>query len=211
MALPSAQDVYDFLDGYGIDSSLISDTWIENRRDNLIIPWIENHTRLNFSEETEYTEYLSGNGKSILILSRRPINELISLEYVGVADGSLSTIIEIDYNSGILILKANLQEGIFNNNFQKGEKNIKVVYKAGYNDFLDPRTNKVANDVKEAIIMMLAKNVLIIIGSRTGGGALSVQSHSRNYGARGKYTDIINNLDMMAYEILKCYSTGVIG
>lgn len=213
MSKPTAIDVIEFLEGYGISNDIISVGWIDKRIDNLIIPWIENHTRLNFSKESEYIEYLSGNGLDILTLSRKPINNLISLEYV-ITEGTLFnliTLVELNKQDGILIAKANPLEGQFNHVFQKGNKNIKVIYTAGYNDFIDIENNKIIEDIREAIIYLTAKQVLIQVGSRTGGGSLGVQSHSRNYGARGKYTDFINHIDMMAYEILKNYFTGVVG
>jgi len=213
MSRPTAIDVYEFLEGYGIDKDLLSVPWVEKRITSLVIPWIQKHTRLNFSSEQTIIEYLSGNGQEILMLSSKPVNELVSIEYVRSENTlfNLANMVELDKNGGMLIAKTNPGEGEWNNVFQKGNKNIKVTYKTGYDDFIDPNTNTIADDVKEAIIMMTAKQALILIGARTGGGALSVQSHSRNYGDRGKYTDIINNIDMMSYEILKDYMTGVAG
>ena len=212
MSRPTAVDVLEYLEGYGITKDVISVPWIEKRLDNLIMPWIEKHTRIAFDEEKEIIEYLSGNGKEILMLSKKPVNEIVSLTYVSSADlvPNLMESVELNGKDGIVIRKAVATEGMKTTVFVKGNKNIKITYKYGYDNFIDTENTKVLNDVKEAIIYMGAKQVLIQIGARTGGGSISSQAWSRNFGTRGKYNDIINNLDMMAYEILKPYMTGVI-
>jgi hypothetical protein len=209
---PTALDIINYLEGYGISSSIISDDWIEKRRDNLVIPWITKHTRLDFESEKEITEYLSGNGKEILVLSKKPVNEIINFTYVSGGDTliNLSESIELDQAEGIIIKKVLMSEGDIKSVFPKGNKNIKVTYKYGTENFIDSESNELV-DIKEAIIYMTCKQILIQIGARTGGGSLSVEAHSRNYGTRGKYTDIINNLDQMSYEILRPYFTGVVG
>jgi hypothetical protein len=213
MSRPTAIDVLEYLEGYGITKEIISIIWIEKRIDNLIMPWVERHTRIVFDEEKEITEYLSGNGKEILVLSKKPVNEIVSLAYISSADiiPNLSESVELNNEDGIIIKKAIVTEGNTTDLFIKGNKNIKVTYKYGYDNFIDTVNNKILEDVKEAIVYMAVKQVLIQIGARTGGGSISSQAWSRNFGSRGKYTDIINNLDMMAYEILKPYMTGVVG
>lgn len=209
---PTSQDVYKFLEGYGIEEDVISSGWIDNRIGNFIIPWIERHTRMSYEGEKEYTEYLSGTGKEVLVLSRKPVNSIVSLTYISGMDtiSNLVEAIKLDKKSGIIIKRALRIEGNFISIFPKGNKNILVTYKYGYEDFTDPDTSEVFTDVKEAIIYMAAKQVLIKVGARTGGGSISTQAWSRNFGSRGKYTDIINNLDQMAYEILRGHWTGVI-
>jgi len=209
---PTALDIINYLEGYGISSSIISDDWIEKRRDNLVIPWITKHTRLDFEDEKEITEYLSGNGKEILVLSKKPVNEIINFTYVSGGDTliNLSESIELNQAEGVIIKKVLMSEGDIKSVFPKGNKNIKITYKYGTENFIDSESNELV-DIKEAIIYMTCKQILIQIGARTGGGSLSVEAHSRNYGTRGKYTDIINNLDQMSYEILRPYFTGVVG
>lgn len=213
MPIPDSQDVYSYLEGYGISKTNISPTWIQKRISNLVIPWIEGKTRLVFDAEKEVTEYLSGTGKEILMLSKRPVNSITSIRYVrstgAVTD--LTNSIELSKEEGMIISRNNPSEGQYLNMFEKGNKNIAVTYKYGQNDFVDPNNNRESVDIKEAIVYISVKQVLIQMGARTGGGSLTVQAHGRNYGGRGKYTDIINNLDMMAYEILKRYFTGVAG
>jgi hypothetical protein len=53
--------------------------------------------------------------------------------------------------------------------------------------------------------------LLGFIGARTGGGSLGVSAWNRGYGIRGKYQDIRNDLARQALDILKNYSTGVVG
>lgn len=209
MAKPTSNDIYTFLEGYGIDNTVISETWIESRINNLIIPWIQKKTRLSFSSEETKTEYISGTGNNILQLSRAPINELVSLAYLNSSDivSNLIDAVEVDLETGTLIMKGIISEGKRQGVFYKGNKNIKVSYKVGYDDFVDG-TEIV--DVKEAVINMAAKQVLIFVGARTGGGSLSTEGFSRNYGKRGKFNDVLNQLDMNAYAILKDYFVGVV-
>lgn len=213
MGVPTEREIKQVLEGYGLTKDVISDDWIQQRRDNFIIPWIEKKTRLSFISEKEYTEYLSGTGKNILILSRKPVNSLVSLTYVSGLEtvSNLASGMELAGEDGIIIKRAINIEGNYISIFPKGNKNIKVTYKYGFNDFLDPATSTTLNDIKEAIKFMVAKQILIQIGARTGGGNVSTQAWSRDFGPRGKYTDIINNLDSMAYEILSNYWTGVVG
>ena len=210
MAKPTSSDVYLFLEGYGVTNSVITEGWINNRIDNLIIPWIQRKTRLSFISEETKIEYISGTGNNILQLSRAPINELVSLAYLRSADvvSNLVDAVEVDLETGTLIMKGLITEGKRQGIFRKGNKNIKVSYKVGYDDFVD---GDEIVDVKEAVICMAAKQVLIFIGARTGGGSLSTEGFSRNFGNRGKYTDIINQLDMNAYSILNNYfKSGVV-
>ena len=66
-------------------------------------------------------------------------------------------------------------------------------------------------DVYEAIMYLTAEAALGHIGSRTGGGSISVQGYGRSFGSRGKYTDIRNDLARQGISLLRHYMTGVIG
>ena len=65
-------------------------------------------------------------------------------------------------------------------------------------------------DVHRACVLLTASFVLGFIGSSTGGGSLNVQGYGRNYGARGKYHDIRQELDRNAYQILQKYVVGIV-
>jgi len=82
MSKPTAQEVRDLLEGYGITASVLSDKWIEDCRDEEIIPHVNEITRMDFETEQEVTEYYNGNGQNALILNRRPVNEIVSITYV---------------------------------------------------------------------------------------------------------------------------------
>ena len=65
-------------------------------------------------------------------------------------------------------------------------------------------------DVHRACVLLTASFVLGFIGSSTGGGSLNVQGYGRNYGARGKYHDIRQELDRNAYQLLQKYVVGIV-
>lgn len=65
-------------------------------------------------------------------------------------------------------------------------------------------------DVHRACVLLTASFVLGFIGSSTGGGSLNVQGYGRNYGARGKYHDVRQELDRNAYQLLQKYVVGIV-
>ena len=65
-------------------------------------------------------------------------------------------------------------------------------------------------DVHRACVLLTASFVLGFIGSSTGGGSLNVQGYGINYGARGKYHDIRQELDRNAYQLLQKYVVGIV-
>jgi hypothetical protein len=206
MSAPVADDVREFLEGYGVTSTQLTDLWITNRINNNIVPYVEKITRQKFTAVQTVTEYHSGNGKNIMMLDRRPIVAVTEIAYVlgGNTQRILNlAMIETVANQGILKAKTNYDEAFLLPLFSKGEFNIKVTYTYGYADYPDP--------VKEAVIYLTASRCLTFLGARTGGGSLGVQAHNRNYGPRGKYTDIINVLDHDAHSLLKPYITGTVG
>ena len=205
MAAPTATDVREFLEGYGISTSILSDTWIENRMFNSIIPHVRNKTGLTFDGEQNVTEYLSGNGESILMLSSPNVTSIVSIDYVlgGDVYSNISLAGVELLEGGVLKAISNVTEGGSSTLFRKGNRNVKIVYKTGYADYPD--------DIKEAIVMLTCEFVLGFVGARTGGGALTVEGFSRNFGKRGKYQDIRNDLKRQAYSLLYKYMSNVVG
>jgi len=112
--IPSVIEVRNELEGYGINSSVISSRWITNFRDKFVIPYIERKTRQTFSEVSTATEYKSGNGSSILILNRRPIVALTSLSYTNFVEVDQFTInvnsIQVIAEEGILKARYDFRE-----------------------------------------------------------------------------------------------------
>jgi hypothetical protein len=204
MAKPTAAEIRAILESYGIIDSVLSDSWIENCRDNEVIPHVKDITRMTFEGEAETTEYYNGNGHSVLILNRRPVVELVSIETVGaIVVGNLVNATELIPAEGMIKARTNYKEAVYGPIFPKGDKNIKVTYKYGYVDY--------PNDVKRAVALLVAAKSLALVGARTGGGSLTVQSHSRNYGPGGKYSDIRKELIASGYGLLKKYMTSVTG
>jgi len=204
MAAPTATAIRAELEGYGISVTVLTDAWIERCRDEEIIPHVEDITRMAFSGETSVTEYYNGNGKSVLILNRRPVVAITNIQEVSSASViNLSTSVELISSEGILKVKTNYSEGVYGAIFRKGEKNIKVTYTYGYDDFPD--------DVSRAVRLLVCAKALALIGARTGGGSLTVQAYGRNYGEFGKYTDMRKELVHSAYSILRKRMSGVTG
>lgn len=203
MAVPTENEIRDLLEGYGVDNTVLSNEWIENCRDNEIIPHVEEITKMVFSAEQEISEYYSGTGKPTLILNRRPVNEIVSIQVVGSVSLIPSSTFTLIGSEGIVRLSNNFSEGVRGPLFPKGSKNILVTYKYGTADYPEI--------VKSAIKNLVAAKMLNLIGARTGGGSLSTQAFNRSFGTHGKYSDIRKELVSSAYSYLRKYMTGVVG
>jgi hypothetical protein len=116
----------------------LRDGWIINARDKVVLPWVQEKTRVGFSGVQTYTEYYDGTGDSILVLRKRPIVALIAISYTNV-DSNLyyltQSAIQVIAEEGILKAKANFNESTYIPIFYRGTKNIRVQYQAGYTDF----------------------------------------------------------------------------
>jgi hypothetical protein len=207
MSKPIASDVRAMLEGYGITLDVITDTWIDARIINTVIPFVENTTRQKFSGIASVTEYHDGSGESILILDRRPILAVTAIKYVTGGDYQVIlnlAMIETIAAEGILKAKVNLLESsACFPYFVKGNRNIMVTYTYGYTDYPD--------DIKESIVYFTCEAALGFLGARTGGGNISGQSFSRSFGDRGKYTDIRNDCARQGKALLYPYITHVTG
>ena len=73
MAKPTTIEIRAFLEGYNVSISCLSDEWIEARRDNFIIPYVERLIKISLSGSEEKTEYLDGTATDILMLNRKNI------------------------------------------------------------------------------------------------------------------------------------------
>lgn len=182
----------------------ISDAFIEDKRDLVVIPWIEARIRRSITANQTASEIVSGNGTSLLYLNRRGINSLTNITYIdGIADINL---IETDVASYELLSA----EGIIkyrNGKFPKGERNIKVEYTYGITAAIDSTYER---RIMYAVKLLVSESILAHMGNRTGGGDLSVQSHSRSYGVAGKYSHIRKKLYREAMSILSRYMDGVV-
>jgi hypothetical protein len=205
---PSAADVRTLLTGYCIDANTVPDAFIEARRDNMIIPTIENIIRRSISGVQSVTEYCSGNGTNVCYLSRRGIVTLVEVKYVLGGDNqrvlNLANI-ELLADEGILKAKRNAVETWIMPVFPKGDKNLKITYTVGY------AIADIPTDIVEAITLMTADVILSFIEGRSGGGDIGIQGYNKSYGPRGKYSYIRAELWKMSQHILRRYSTGVVG
>lgn len=181
----------------------VSDKWLMDQRDKMIIPWVERKTRQSFRGVVQVTEYYDGTGSPIMILRRRPIVELIAISYTNV-DANLyyltPTAMQVIADEGILKAKANFNESSYIPIFFRGDRNIRITYRYGFADCPD--------DISMAIAQLVAEQALMHAGSKTGGGDLAVQAFSRGYGENGKWTHARKNLAKLAYSTLRQYVVG---
>jgi len=183
----------------------ITDDWIQQRMSNFILPFVNAKTRQAFDKIETVEEYYDGTGSSVLVLRRRPIVSLVNLSYTNV-DSTLyyltPSAIQVINGEGILKAKANFNESTYTPIFWKGQRNLRVTYQVGY--------ATAPPDVAEAVLYLTAEAVLGQIADQTGGGSLTVQGYSRDYGKRGRYTNYRNQLARSGYSLLKPYITGTI-
>jgi hypothetical protein len=185
---------------------VISDNWIIKCRDNFVVAWIEKTLNTSFSGTQQIEEYYSGNGSSILVLNRKPIVSLDALSYTNVMSNQYVInilAIQVLTDEGILKVRTNFNESTWIPIFAKGLENLRVKYTYGY--------ATMPGDISEAVKYLVCEQILGLIEGRTGGGDLSVESFSRNYGGRGKYTNIRNMMARNAYAIIRNYITSNIG
>jgi len=203
MALPTAQQVIDLLESYNIENQ-VSTAWINTKMTGMVIPWVEEKTKLSLSEVKTVTEYYSGTGVSILVLRRRPIVALLSISYTNVPSDQFyisPLAIQVIADEGILKAKANFNEANYTPIFARGERNLRIQYSYGF--------STAPPLVSHAVACLTAAKVLGHIASRTGGGNLSVQAFSRQYGNRGKFSNARDELARDGLALLRKYMTGV--
>ena len=202
----TAADVRAYLEGYCITTTQITDAWITARITNMVIPFVEEITRDSYTGIKQVTEYYSGNGDSVLMLNRKNV--------ISIDDITLVTFSDYEFQLGLTNLFVLPDEGIIKSTgtfesfpfltvFPRGINNLKIKYSYGHTTF--------PADVREAVTCFAAVMVLNFIGSRTGGGNLSAQGIGKTYGNRGKYTDIIVQLERYGHTILHKYTTSVVG
>ncbi len=203
MAMPTAKEVFALLEGYNVQVQL-SEEWVDDKMTGMVIPWVEKKTKLTFDGISTVTEYYSGTGNSILILRRRPIVALLEISYTNIPSDQFfisPLAIQVIADEGILKARANFNEANYTPIFARGERNLRIKYTYG--------SDEVPTDVFHAVKCLTAAKVLGHIASRTGGGNLSVQAFSRQYGSRGKFSNIRDELARDGLALLREYFTGV--
>lgn len=182
---------------------VVSDEWIQDRLDRLVLPYVKRITRQNFDGIQTVTEYYDGTGSPIMVLRRRPIVQLIAISYTNV-DANLyyltPSAMQVITDEGILKAKANFNESSYIPIFFKGDRNIRITYQYGF--------ATCPADVSEAIARLMASEVLGHIAGKLGGGNISTQGFSPNYGENGKYTQPRKDLVKTANALLRAYMTG---
>lgn len=206
MSIPTATEIRDYLECYGITTEVVSDDWIVKKRDNFVVPWLEKTLNTSFSSTQQIEEYYSGNGTSVLMLNRKPIVSLDALSYTNVMSNQYVInilAIQVIAEEGILKVRTNFNESTWIPIFAKGMLNLRIKYTYGY--------ASMPNIIAEAVKYLTCEQILGLIEGRTGGGSLGVESFSRDYGNRGKYTHIRNMLSRDAMAIIRNYISSGVG
>lgn len=193
-----------------VGSEVLTDAWITAQRDNFVVPWVEDKCRLKFTGESQVTEYHSGNGGSILTLNRKPIKSVDSIEVVDTSDESVYSIavgdLEVLTEYGILKARFDFDRVAFAIPiFPRGELNIKITFTQGYD------SDSVPDDVARGVLYLMAEQALGFVAGRTGGGSLNTQGFNRNFGNRGRYTEIRNDLARWGVGALRKWMSGTVG
>lgn len=207
---PTADEIRALLEGYcAADSTHLSDTWVENMRDNFVCVWLAEKFGFSITGEESVTEYLDGTGKDILFLNNKNALSLTRIEYVVSNDYSQ----DIDLTAYLLIPKEGIVKAIkavsylgsSRAGFPKGKKNIKVTYTKGYD------ADDLPLAIKQGIMYFTAEKMLAFLEGRGGGGDMSTQGFSKSYGADGKWTNIRNMLARMGWAMINDYFTSTQG
>ncbi len=202
VTMPTAAEIRQLLENYGITSSVISDEWLETTRDDYVIPWVEGKIRKSLTKLQTVEEFYSGNGEPVLVLRRRPVVAIVSISYTDVApDQPPLSAAAVTLLAAEGMVRARVVDGQYCHTFRRGTKNLRVRYQVGYTD-PPPK-------LRDAIKCLVAEEALGQIADQTGGGNLTVQSFGRQYGNRGKYTNIRNQLARRALASLRSEMTGV--
>lgn len=118
---------------------------------------------------TGYTERLSGSGSSILLLKQHPIQSITSVHIDGSWEFGTDTVCtdyESDTSAGILYLYSG---------WPVGERNIKVVYRAGY------ELASVPKEIQQAVVEVMAWTQRRITGGQVGMSTHSFGDESVSY------------------------------
>ena len=204
---PTADEIRAELEGYCITSSIVSDAWIERKRDNSVIPYIEGISRRSLRGVETVTEYYDGNGKNIIQIDRRGALALIQIEYVIIGDYTteLETTDFLLLGAQGLIKAVRSEYGAMTPAFPKGHQNIKITYTVGY------EASDIPQDLHDAILYGTCEKMLGMVAGRGGGGDVSVTGYSKSYGNRGKWTDARNELARLFNASIHGYKVHTIG
>lgn len=186
----------------------LSDEMLTRARDEMVLPFVEDKAGFSLTLGIQrVTEFHSGTGTTLLILNRRPITQIHSINLVTNPSNWVyvsPTSVEVVATEGILKLKAVLESWqSYVPAFPRGKDNIKVDYSYGF--------ASAPVDLVRAVNNLVASYALGQMGARTGGGSVGGLGLSRTYGPRGKYGDIRVELERWAAVAIRRYVAGLIG
>lgn len=192
------QDIYNYLEGYEIDATEISEDWINTRLERYVMPLVQDRLGIKLDGIRETKEIVvSGHGGNSIVLPDKTASELISVNmfYNPYIEELTSDLTGFELQAGGILV------GI-GRIFPKGQNNIKITYKSGWDN--------IPVEIEELFTMQGAIVVLNHLANRTGGGSLNVNSYGKPFGDRGMYTNIVNQLNTQSMKIVKKYRSGVV-
>jgi hypothetical protein len=201
--IPTVHEIREYLSGYCTEE--VDSRWVRGRRD-AVVSWMEARLGVSLTGVREYTDLVSGSGTPIIWVTRRPIIDFVSINYVR-GQGELSPSkesLEVVYDEGII--RARTQSDRNRDRFwvfPSGTYNIKVTYTAGYDD--------IPAALREAIMALTCEKLLGQLAARDGGGtSINVSGFGQNFGQRGRYTEARDDLARWGIDLMRQYMTGVI-
>jgi len=211
MALPTATDVKTYL--VGIDTSSIPDSWITDRRDGYVIPYLEDYLEISFKVNKLITEFYSGNGTRLLTLDRTGILSGLKIifPHTDAQDITGSTSFVHDPSTGQVHRPIIRDIGATEQVWPKGSKNIKVTYNLGFAPADDLKGE--APELFELIILLLATRTLKQIQAgedSSGGGSLSVEGYSKSKG-EALFKNTVKQIAGDAKALIQKFNSGVVG
>lgn len=194
-------EVREHMEGYGIDSSVLSDSFIQ-KKITAVVAKVEREVSKSLFGTKSETWVTGGNNGKTIQLPHWPVSSITSIKILyGDIDPSVISEQEYQLNSRlgqISILSSILIDGSYIFRWPGGDNNIEIKYEHGY-----PIVNA---DVKDAIMSLIACACMMNVGGRDGGAqSLSVEGYSKNFGTGGKYSGVIMNMKKEAKNTLKSY------
>lgn len=206
MAVATPDDVREILEGYQIDSSTLSDSWIQKRIDRRVVPMVEEKVgfKLEGGDQQELVEHHSGTNEAVLMLDNRNATELVRVELLGTSPTTIAQEYQLIPGEGLL--RAVNSEHFLNDTtaFPRGTRNIRVTIKVGF--------ATCPPQITELVSLYAADASLANLQGRDGGGrSKSVVAFSQSYGEQGKFTEARQHILGDAHTILRRFTSAVVG
>lgn len=155
--------------------------------------WVKNYCRDPFLVTT-YTEYYDGNGGNAIHVRHYPITEITEVNIDSDRDFAAATAVAV---ANIISSDQNNSEGVvelFDEVFSEGQKNVKIVYKAGY--------ATIPEDLQLAVKIICSREFMIHDKKMAGVVSQSVSDRT--------FTVDLEQIPRDAYTILQAYRRALV-